>query len=67
MKKNLLWIVAALVLLVLIPTLAQAVAAVVAATVVWLSGQPVLIGFILGLIAWPPLRRATKTTTPTGH
>ncbi|MDX3329780.1 hypothetical protein PV405_34905 [Streptomyces sp. ME02-6979-3A] len=63
MKKNLLLILAALVLLVLFPGLAQAVAAIVSTAVVWLSTQPVLVGFGLGLIALPHLRRATKTTT----
>lgn len=63
MNKNLLLILAALVLLVLFPGLTQAVAAVV----VWLSTQPILVGFILGLIALPHLGRATKTTHPVDH
>ncbi|WP_031095531.1 hypothetical protein [Streptomyces sp. NRRL S-15] len=61
MKKNLLLILAALALLVLFPGAAQAVAAIVSAAVVWLSTQPVLVGFGLGLIALPHLRRNTKT------
>ncbi|MFD5137472.1 hypothetical protein ACFWMX_14720 [Streptomyces sp. NPDC058378] len=60
MKKNLLWILAALVLLVLFPALPQAIAAVVAAAAVWLSTQPILVGFGLGLIALPHLRRAAR-------
>ena len=67
MKKNLLWILAALVLLVLYPDAAQAVAAIVSTAVVWLSTQPVLVGFGLGLIALPHLRRAAKTSAPAGH
>lgn len=65
--KNLLWIAIALALLVLFPALVQAVFAVVAAAVVWLSTQPVLVGFGLGLIALPHLRRAAKHATPVGH
>lgn len=64
MKKNLLWILAALVLLILFPALPQAIAAVVAAGAVWLSTQPILVGFGLGLIALPHLRRTPKTA---GH
>ncbi|MYX67392.1 hypothetical protein K388_05548 [Streptomyces sp. KhCrAH-43] len=59
--KNLFWIAAALVLLVLFPGLLQAIAAAVAAAAVWLSTQPVLIGFGLGLVALPHLRRPAKT------
>ncbi|WP_406325828.1 hypothetical protein OG784_12885 [Streptomyces sp. NBC_01617] len=61
--KKLLWIAAALVLLVLFPGLAQALAAIVSAAVVWLSTQPILVGFGLGLIAWPHLRRSKNFTT----
>ncbi|MEU3125832.1 hypothetical protein ABZ689_05835 [Streptomyces sp. NPDC006874] len=64
MKKNLLLILAALALLVLYPDAAQAAAAIVSAVVVWLSTQPVLVGFGLGLIALPHLRRAAKTAAP---
>ncbi|MDX3343721.1 hypothetical protein PV409_37865 [Streptomyces sp. ME02-6979.5a] len=62
--KKLLIIAAALVLLVLFPGLAPALAEIVGAVAVWLSTQPILIGFGLGLIALPHLRRASKTTTP---
>ncbi|MFJ3089059.1 hypothetical protein [Streptomyces sp. NPDC086838] len=61
MKKNLLWIAAALVLLVVFPGLAPAVAGIVGTAAVWLSTQPILIGFGLGLVALPHLRRPTKT------
>ncbi|MCX4605469.1 hypothetical protein OG402_33930 [Streptomyces anulatus] len=47
--KKLMLIAAALVLLVLFPNLAQAVAAVLAATVQFIAAQPVLIGFALGI------------------
>lgn len=66
MKKNLILILIALALLILFPDLPQALAAVVAAAAVWLSTQPLLIGFGLGLIALPHLRRAVKTA-PAGH
>ncbi|MEU0831274.1 hypothetical protein [Streptomyces sp. NPDC005969] len=64
--KNLLWIAAALVLLVLFPGLAQALAAIVSATALSLAAQPILVGFGLGLIAWPHLRRSKKFT-PANH
>ncbi|WP_392750590.1 hypothetical protein [Streptomyces sp. LN590] len=56
--KNLLWIAAALLLLVLFPGLAQSLAAIVSAVVLFLAAQPVLIAFGLGLIACPYLRRS---------
>lgn len=61
--KKLIWIAAALLLLVLFPGLAQAVAVVVSATVLFLAAQPVLLGFGLGLIALPHLRRSKNFTT----
>ncbi|MFB6776518.1 hypothetical protein ACFCX0_03595 [Streptomyces sp. NPDC056352] len=64
--KKLAWIAVALLLLVLFPGLAQALAAIVSATALFLAAQPVLIGFGLGLIAWPHLRRSKKFT-PTDH
>lgn len=67
MKKNLIWILAALVLLILFPDLARTLAEIVGVVAVWLSTQPILIGFGLGLIALPHLRRATKTAAPAGH
>ena len=48
----------ALVLLVLFPGLAHAVLAPVAEVVVWASAQPVLVGAVLGAMAWPQIRRA---------
>lgn len=68
MKKNLIWIAAALVLLVLFPDLTPTLAEIVASVAVWLSTQPVLVGFGLGLLALPHLRRAAKkTSTSAGH
>ncbi|WP_405461610.1 hypothetical protein OG786_29315 [Streptomyces sp. NBC_00101] len=67
MKKNLILILAALALLVLYPNVAQALGAVVSAAVVWLSSQPILIAFGLGLLALPHVRRTTKTPTPADH
>lgn len=63
MKKNLLLILAALVLMVLFPGLAQAVAEIVSAAVLWLSTQPLLLVFGLGLLARPYLSRTAKTKT----
>ncbi|MGY4930334.1 hypothetical protein ACWD7T_04290 [Streptomyces sp. 900116325] len=60
--KKLIWIAAALLLLVLFPGLAQGLAAIVSASVVWLSTQPILVGFGLGLIAWPHLCHSKKFT-----
>lgn len=57
--KKLLLFAALLALLVLFPGLAAAVAG----TVVLLSEQPVLVGFALGLAAWPHIR-GTRTRTP---
>ncbi|WP_329390185.1 hypothetical protein [Streptomyces sp. NBC_01716] len=57
--KKLFLIAAALLLLVLFPGLAAALAG----AVVVLSEQPALVGFALGLAAWPHLR-GTKTRTP---
>lgn len=64
--KKLAWIAAALLLLVLFPGLAPALAEIVGVVAVWLSTQPILIGFGLGLIALPHLRRAAKNTAPKG-
>ncbi|MGY4902548.1 hypothetical protein [Streptomyces sp. 900116325] len=60
--KKLLWIAAALVLLVLFPGLAQALAAAISATALFLAAQPILIGVVLGLIAAPHLRHSKKFT-----
>ncbi|MFJ3601888.1 hypothetical protein ACIPVA_03735 [Streptomyces anulatus] len=60
--KNLLWILLALVLLVLFPGLAQAVAAVLAATVQFVAAQPVLIGFGLGVATIVHLRGKNPAT-----
>ena len=49
--KKLMLIAAALVLLVLFPNLAQAVATVLAATVQFIAAQPALIGFGLATLA----------------
>lgn len=62
--KKILLIAAALVLLVLFPGLAAVLAEIVGAVAVWLSTQPILIGFGLGLIALPHLQRTAKTATP---
>ncbi|NUP16491.1 MAG: hypothetical protein HOZ81_10375 [Streptomyces sp.] len=67
MKKNLTWIALALALLVLFPALPQALAAIAAAVVVWVSTQPILVGFGIALIAMPHLRRTTKAPALTGH
>ncbi|MFC8704111.1 hypothetical protein ACFUIV_18245 [Streptomyces anulatus] len=61
MKKFLL-IAAALVLLVLFPNLAQAVATVLAATVQFIAAQPVLIGFALGIATVVHLRGKNPAT-----
>ena len=60
--KKLIWIAAALLLLVLFPGLAQGLAAIVSATALFLAGQPALIAFGLGLIAAPHLRHSKKFT-----
>lgn len=57
--KKLFLIAAALLLLVLFPGLAAGLAKVL----VLVSEQPALVGFALGLAAWPHLR-GTKTRTP---
>ncbi|MFE9850305.1 hypothetical protein ACFYPN_16045 [Streptomyces sp. NPDC005576] len=67
MKKNLLWIAAAVVLLILFPDLAQTLGALVSAVVLWLSTQPLLIGVGIGMVALPHLSRTTKTVTPADH
>lgn len=61
MKKFLL-IAAALVLLVLFPGLAQAVATVLAATVQFVAAQPVLLGFGLGVATLAHLRGKNPAT-----
>ncbi|CAM5391413.1 hypothetical protein [Streptomyces badius] len=60
--KKLLLIVAALVLLVLFPGLAQATAAVLAATVQFVAAQPVLLGFGLGIATVAHLRGKNPAT-----
>lgn len=61
MKKMML-IAAALVLLILFPNLAQAVATVLAATVQFIAAQPVLIGFALGIATFARLRGKNPAT-----
>ncbi|MFD3741061.1 hypothetical protein [Streptomyces sp. NPDC058629] len=60
--KKLLLIAAALVLLVLFPNLAQAVATVLAATVQFVAAQPVLLGFGLGIATVAHLRGKNPAT-----
>ncbi|MET8378011.1 hypothetical protein [Streptomyces microflavus] len=60
--KKLLLIAAALVLLVLFPSLAQALAAVLAATVQFIAAQPALIGFGLGVATIAHLRGKNPAT-----
>ncbi|MEU0160192.1 hypothetical protein ABZ154_15460 [Streptomyces sp. NPDC006261] len=60
--KKLMLIAAALVLLVLFPNLAQAVATVLAVTVQFVAAQPVLIGFGLGIAAFAHLRGKNPAT-----
>jgi len=60
--KKLLLIAAALVLLVLFPNLAQAVAAVLAGAVQFVAVQPVLIGFALGIATVVHLRGKNPAT-----
>lgn len=55
-KMPLIWIVIAVTLLVLFPSLAGAVATATAAVAVWLGGQPLLVAFLLGLAARPYLK-----------
>ncbi|MGW9245770.1 hypothetical protein [Streptomyces badius] len=60
--KKLLIIAAALVLLVLFPGLAQATAAVLAASVQFVAAQPVLLGFGLGVATIAHLRGKNPAT-----
>ncbi|MFE6126784.1 hypothetical protein ACFQ6Q_00705 [Streptomyces sp. NPDC056437] len=62
--KKLAWILAALVLLLLFPSLGTAIADVIVPVLNWVAGQPLLIGFALGLAAVPHLRR---THQPAKH
>lgn len=62
--KKLIWILAVLALLLLFPGLGTAIAAVVAPVLSWIAGQPLLLGFGLGLAAVPHLRR---TPQPAKH
>lgn len=55
--KKLIWILAALALLLLFPGLGTAIAAVIVPVLNWAVGQPLLLGFGLGLAAVPHLRR----------
>ena len=54
--KKFIWILAALALLLLFPGLGTAIAAVIVPVLNWVAGQPLLIGFGLGLAAVPRLR-----------
>ncbi|MFI5739157.1 hypothetical protein ACIA9I_12380 [Streptomyces anulatus] len=60
--KKLMLIAAALVLLILFPSLAQAVANVLAATVQFVAAQPVLLGFGLGVATLTHLRGKNPAT-----
>ncbi|WP_432077800.1 hypothetical protein [Streptomyces sp. YPW6] len=60
--KKILLIAAALVLLVLFPGLAQATAAVLAATVQFIAAQPVLLGFGLGVATIAHVRGKNPAT-----
>lgn len=60
--KKLMLIAAALVLLILFPSLAQTVATVLAATVQFVAAQPVLLGFGLGLATIAHLRGKNPAT-----
>jgi hypothetical protein len=53
--KKLIWILAAVALLLLFPGLGSAIAATVTPVVTWIASQPVLLGFGLGAAAWPHL------------
>lgn len=55
----------ALVLLALFPTLPTQIVTTVAPALVWVSAQPVLVGFALGAAAWPRLRHTLKTAPRT--
>lgn len=63
--KHAVLVAAALVVLALFPALPQQIVATVTPALVWLSAQPVLVGFALGAAAWPRLRRIVKTAAPT--
>ena len=56
--KKFIWILAALALLLLFPGLGTGIAAAIVPVLNWVAGQPLLIGFGLGLAAMPRLRRA---------
>jgi len=55
--KQLIWILAAVALLLLFPGLGSAIAATVTPVITWIASQPVLLGFGLGAVAWPHLQR----------
>lgn len=59
--KKFIWILAALALLLLFPGLGTAIAAVIVPVLNWVAGQPLLLGFGLGLAAVPHLRNAART------
>lgn len=63
--KHAVLLVAALVVLAIFPTLPHLLATTVAPALVWLSAQPVLVGFAIGAAAWPRLRHTVKTAAPT--
>lgn len=58
--KKLTPILVALALLLLFPDLGTAIAAAIAPVLNWIAGQPLLIGFGLGLAAMPHLRKAAR-------
>lgn len=56
--KKLVWIVVALVLLVVFPSLAETVTEIAAGIAVWASGDRLLVGLVFGLIAVPHLQNS---------
>jgi hypothetical protein len=56
----------ALVVLALFPNLPHQIVTMLAPALMWLSAQPLLVGFTLGAAAWPHLRRTVKTAAPAG-
>lgn len=59
--KKLIWILAAVALLLLFPGLGSAIAATVTPVITWIASQPVLLGFGLGAAAMPHLHQARHT------
>ncbi|NWF25260.1 hypothetical protein HW130_03105 [Streptomyces sp. PKU-EA00015] len=58
--KKLAWILTALTLLLLFPDLATAIADVTVPVLNYVAGQPLLLGFGLGLAAMPHLTRTLR-------